>query len=90
MSSAPLALGLVPQGSGSGCHCRGWARVGTGRRAAELGQGTAGLWVCVHPWRGSLRTEIGSLNSLSCLMPREEKLPTLFSYLLLLEYLLLS
>lgn len=70
--SAPLALGLISPGSQggslvheSGCHCRGWTRRGTGRRAVVVGQDVAGMWLRVHPWRRSLRTEVGYLNSLS-------------------------
>lgn len=46
---APQAVAQVATaGAGPG--------VGTGRRAAVVAQGTAGLWVCVHPGRRSLRT----------------------------------
>lgn len=47
--SAPLALGWV-----SGVA----PQVGTAGAEPGVGKGTAGMWVCVHPWSRAPRTEI--------------------------------
>lgn len=59
--------------------------VGTSRKAAVVGQGIslhiallAVMRVCACAQMMNLRMKISCLNSLSCPMPREEKLPTLF------------
>lgn len=58
--------------------------LGTSRKAAVVGQGIfpscclASSDVCLCAWMKNLRMKISCLSSLSCPMPSEEKLPTLF------------
>lgn len=86
---------VVPQAIARFAAAGAEAVVGTSGKAAVLGQRIslhvsllAVVYVCVCAWMMNLRMKISCLNSLSCLMQRDEKLPTLYSLLLLLQYLL--
>lgn len=86
---------VVPQAIARFAAAGAEAGVGMSRKAAVVGQRIslhvsllAVVYVCVCAWMMNLRMKIGCLNSLSCLMQRDEKLPTLYSPLLLLQYLL--
>lgn len=87
MFSAPLALGLVPRGSGgssghgSGCHCRGWARSGD-RQEGSSGGTRHGRDVTVCASMEEVPKDRNWLLELLVSSDAKRgKLPTLFSYL---------
>lgn len=87
MFSAPLALGLVPWGSGgssghgSGWHCRGWARSGDRQEGSSGGtRHDRDVTLCAAMEELSKDTNL-LLELLVSSDAKRGKLPTLFSYL---------